>query len=67
MKELKERRGRERYTAINTPITFRVSKPFYTNLYIRSLALQSNPSELMRVILEIGCKELGWDLDNLYS
>ena len=67
MKELKERRERERYLAINTPITIRVSKPFYTNLYIRSLALQSNPSELMRVILEIGCKELGWDLDNPYS
>tara|TARA_B100000963_G_C22412377_1_gene573805 strand:- start:48 stop:248 length:201 start_codon:yes stop_codon:yes gene_type:complete len=63
MKEIKERQKREKYLAINTPITIRVSKSFSTNLYIKALTLGVNQSELMRTILEVGCKQLNWDLD----
>lgn len=63
MKEIKERQKREKYLAINTPITIRVSKSFSANLYIKALSLGVNQSELMRTILDVGCKQLNWDLD----
>ena len=63
MKEIKERQKREKYLAINTPITIRVSKSFSNNLYIKALSLGANQSELMRTILDVGCKQLNWDLD----
>ena len=64
MKELNKRREKERHLAINTVVTIRVSKPFYTNLQIKSLVHKSNPSEMMRLLAEVGSKQLGWDLDN---
>ena len=64
MKELNDRREKERHLAINTVVTIRVSKPFYTNLQIKSLVHKSNPSEMMRLLAEVGSKELGWDMDN---
>ena len=63
MKELQDRREKERHLAINTVVTIRVSKPFATNLQIKSMVHKSNPSEMMRLLAEIGAKELGWDLD----
>ncbi len=63
MKQLQDRREKERHLAINTVVTIRVSKPFAANLQIKSMVHKSNPSEMMRLLAEIGAKELGWDLD----
>ena len=64
MEELNVRRLRETHLAINTPITLRVSKPFAANLQIKAMVHESNTSELARLLMELGCKQLGWDLDN---
>ena len=64
MKELQDRREKERNLAINTVVTIRVSKPFAANLQMKSMIHNSNPSEMMRLLAEVGSKELGWDMDN---
>lgn len=64
MKELQDRREKERHLAINTVVTIRVSKPFAANLQMKSMIHNSNPSEMMRLLAEVGSKELGWDMDN---
>ena len=37
MKELQDRREKERHLAINTVVTIRVSKPFAANLQMKSM------------------------------
>ena len=64
MKELQDSREKERHLAINTVVTIRVSKPFAANLQMKSMIHNSNPSEMMRLLAEVGSKELGWDMDN---
>ena len=39
MKELQDRREKERHLAINTVVTIRVSKPFAANLQMKSMIL----------------------------
>ena len=60
---LEARRKREIHLAMNTPIALKVSKPFAANLWLKAIENDSNTSELARVLMEIGCRELGWDLD----
>ena len=64
MKELQDLREKERQLDINTVVTIRVSKPFAANLQMKSMIHNSNPSEMMRLLAEVGSKELGWDMDN---
>ncbi len=61
---MSSRREKERHLAINTVVTIRVSKPFAANLQMKSMIHNSNPSEMMRLLAEVGSKQLGWDLDN---
>ena len=58
-----QRRERERYLAINTPMSFKISKIAASNLMIKGLALGSNPSEIARTLMDQGAKQLGFDLD----
>ena len=58
-----QRRDRERYLAINTPMSFKISKIAASNLMIKGLALGSNPSEIARTLMDQGAKQLGFDLD----
>jgi len=63
LEELEARRRREINLAMNTPIALKVSKTFTANLWLKAIENDSNTSELARVLMEIGCRELGWDLD----
>ena len=63
LEELEARQKRENNLAMNTPIALKVSKPFAANLWLKAIENNSNSSELARVLMEIGCRELGWDLD----
>ena len=63
LEELEARRKREIHLAMNTPIALKVSKPFAANLWLKAIETNSNTSDLARVLMEIGCRELGWDLD----
>ena len=66
MKEaLDQRRERERHLAINTPMSFKISKIAATNLMMKGLALTSNPSEIARTLMDVGAKQLGFDLDQI--
>ena len=58
-----QRREREKHLAINTPMSFRISKIAASNLMIKGLALGSNPSEIARTLMDQGAKKLGFDLD----
>ena len=60
---LDRRRERERHLAINTPMSFKISKIAASNLMIKGLALGSNPSEIARTLMDQGAKQLGFDLD----
>ena len=60
---LDRRRERERHIAINTPMSFKISKIAASNLMIKGLALGSNPSEIARTLMDQGAKQLGFDLD----
>ncbi len=64
MEELEARRKREIHLALNTPITLKVSKPFAANLWLKAQVNNCNTSELARVLMDLGCQQLGWDLDN---
>ena len=64
MEALITRRERERHLAINQPLNLRVSKPFAANLQIKSLVHGATPSEVARLLMDIGCQQLGWDLDS---
>ena len=63
MEELEQRREREKHFAINTTISLRVTKPFTANLQVKGLVHGSSTSELARVLMDLGAKQLGWDLD----
>tara|TARA_Y100001968_G_scaffold91850_1_gene82614 strand:- start:190 stop:408 length:219 start_codon:yes stop_codon:yes gene_type:complete len=66
MKEsLDQRRERERYLAINTPMSFKISKIAATKLMKKGLSLTSNPSEIARTLMDVGAKQLGFDLDKI--
>ena len=58
-----QRREREKHLAINTPMSFKISKIAASNLMIKGLALGSNPSEIARTLMDQGAKQLGFDLD----
>ena len=64
MKTLIARRERERHLTINQHLNLRVSKPFAANLQIKSLVHGATPSEVARLLMDIGCQQLGWDLDS---
>ena len=58
-----QRRERERHLAINTPMSLKISKIASTNLMIKGLVLQSSPSEIARVLMDLGAEQLGFDLE----
>ena len=66
LEELEARRRREINLAMNTPIALKVSKPFAANLWLKAIENDSNSSELARVLMDLGAKQLGWDLDTPY-
>ena len=61
-----KRRELERHLAINTPMSLKISKIASTNLMIKGLALQSSPSEIARVLMDQGAKQLGFDLESVH-
>jgi hypothetical protein len=63
MEALIARRKRERHLAINQPLNLRVSKPFAANLQIKSLVHGATPSEVVRMLMDLGCQQLGWDME----
>ena len=63
MEALIARRERERHLAINQPLNLRVSKPFAANLQIKSLVHGATPSEVVRMLMDLGCQQLGWDME----
>ena len=66
MRMLIERRERERYLAVNQPLSLRVSKPMAANLAVKAIQLQSSSSELARLLISAGAQSLGWgDLDSV--
>jgi hypothetical protein len=62
---IKARREREIYLPINTHIGLRVSQIAAVNLRLHAMTYGSNPSELARVLMDVGAKKLGMDLDKL--
>ena len=66
MQALTERRDRERYLAVNQPLSLRVSKPMAVNLAVKAIQLESSSSELARLLISAGAQSLGWgDLDSV--
>ena len=66
MQVLTERRDRERYLAINQPLSLRVSKPMAANLAVKAIQLESSSSELARLLISAGADALGWgDIDSV--
>jgi len=66
MQALTERRDRERYLAVNQPLSLRVSKPMAANLAIKAIQLESSSSELVRLLISAGAQSLGWgDIDSV--
>tara|TARA_Y100001968_G_scaffold3840_1_gene3390 strand:- start:237 stop:455 length:219 start_codon:yes stop_codon:yes gene_type:complete len=65
LEALGRRRERERHLPINTPMSFKISKIASTNLMIKGLALESSPSEIARVLIDEGAKQLGFDLESV--
>jgi hypothetical protein len=66
MQALTERRDRERYLAVNQPLSLRVSKPMAANLAVKAIQLQSSSSELARLLISAGADALGWgDIDSV--
>ena len=66
MQLLTERRDRERYLAVNQPLSLRVSKPMAANLAVKAIQLQSSSSELARLLISAGAYALGWgDIDSV--
>ena len=66
MQSLTERRNRERYLAVNQPLSLRVSKPMLANLAVKAIQLESSSSELARLLISAGAKSLGWgDIDSV--
>ena len=66
LEELEARRRREINLAMNTPITLKVSKPFAANLWLKAIENDSHSSEFASVLIDLGAKQLGWDLDTPY-
>jgi hypothetical protein len=66
MQVLTERRDRERYLAVNQPLSLRVSKPMAANLAVKAIQLESSSSELARLLISAGADALGWgDIDSV--
>ena len=66
MQILTERRDRERYLAVNQPLSLRVSKPMAANLAVKAIQLESSSSELARLLISAGADALGWgDIDSV--
>ena len=66
MQALTERRDRERYLAVNQPLSLRVSKPMAVNLAVKAIQLESSSSELARLLISAGADALGWgDIDSV--
>ena len=66
MQLLTERRDRERYLAVNQPLSLRVSKPMAANLAVKAIQLESSSSELARLLISAGADALGWgDIDSV--
>jgi hypothetical protein len=66
MQALTERRDRERYLAVNQPLSLRVSKPMLANLAVKAIQHESSSSELARLLISAGAQSLGWgDLDSV--
>ena len=66
MRVLIERRERERYLAVNQPLSLRVSKPMLANLAVKAIQLESSSSELARLLISVGANALGWgDIDSV--
>jgi hypothetical protein len=66
MQALTERRDRERYLAVNQPLSLRVSKPMAANLAVKAIQLESSSSELARLLISAGAQSLGWgDIDSV--
>ena len=66
MQALAESRERERYLAVNQPLSLRVSKPMAANLAVKAIQLQSSSSELARLLISAGAYALGWgDIDSV--
>ena len=62
---IEARRKREIHLPINTHLGIRVSLLASTNLRIRAMAHNSNPSELARVLMDEGARSLGFDLEEI--
>ena len=56
MQILTERRDRERYLAVNQPLSLRVSKPMLANLAVKAIQHESSSSELARLLISAGGK-----------
>jgi hypothetical protein len=66
MQALTERRDRERYLAVNQPLSLRISKPMAANLAVKAIQLESSSSELARLLISAGADALGWgDIDSV--
>ena len=66
MQVLTERRDRERYLAVNQPLSLRVSKPMAANLAVKAIQLESSSSELALLLISAGADALGWgDIDSV--
>jgi hypothetical protein len=66
MQALTERRDRERYLAVNQPLSLRVSKPMAASLTILAIQHGSSTSELCRLFIAAGAESLGLgDLDSV--
>ena len=63
--ELEKRRKREEHLAINTPLTISISKSQSINLNLKSLVYGLSTSELTRLLIDVGAKKLGWDLEEI--
>ena len=59
------RRNRERYLAVNTHLNLRVTKVASVNLAIKGMEYKSNPSEVVRVLLDEGARSFGFDLEKI--
>ena len=62
---IETRRERERYLSVNTNLSLRVTKVASVNQAITMATYQSNPSEVARVLMDLGAKSLGIDLEKI--
>ena len=62
---LEARRQREIHLPINTFVGLRMSQIASVNLRIHAMTYKSNPSELARVLMDEGARNLGLDLEKI--